>query len=198
MSLIYTTCGHLRTYTGRQKHRIPFVRKMLNLSDKGAKTELVIAKKLLLNPQNNVVNVLKVSEHTKAPYIDYQRLDTVKNFNTKFKYIQRDVRNGLKNLHKLNIIYIDLKDDNIAYDTKAKQWKIIDFDMSGICSASKLKWRRKPLMYWKYNSVEKFCKTNPRKHYTKKFYSEVHRLCKKSSLVRMDEIIYYVMFGEKL
>jgi serine/threonine protein kinase len=145
-----------------------------------------------------VVKVLKISEHTKVPYIDYQRLDTFKKFKPKFKYIRSDIRNGLKNLHKLNIIYIDLKEDNIGYDVLEKQWKIFDFDMSGICSSSKLRWVRKPLMYWKYNSVEIFCKSNPSSHYSKKFYFEVRKLCKKKSLVRMDEIIYYIVFNDKL
>ena len=149
MSLVYTLDDRLLPYKGRQKHSIPFVRKMINVVDVdsddggviGGLNELAIAKLLMRNPQKNVVRVLKISTKTKIPYIDYQKLDT--NYKYK-KYMKKDIKNGLINLHRLNIIYLDIRDDNFGYDPISKEWRIFDFDVSGICKKSKLKWNIEP------------------------------------------------------
>ena len=216
-SLVYTLDGRLIPYKGRQKHSIPFVRKMINVAWSGGVVELAIAKLLMRNPQKNVVKVLKISTKTKIPYIDYQKLDTYKDLNKKLKTdlnkklksVRRDIKTGLSNLHKLNIIYIDLKSDhsNIGYDSVSKEWRIFDFDASGICDKTRLKWKRNPLPWAAYYYVIDNCKKNAlitapwgenSKKFSKKKTSIIKKLCKKKSLTKFDEIIYFAVFGDIL
>ena len=224
-SLVYTLDDRLLPYKGRQKHSIPFVRKMINVVDVdsddggviGGLNELAIAKLLMRNPQKNVVRVLKISTKTKIPYIDYQKLDTYKDLNKKFKKdlnkklksVRRDIKTGLSNLHKLNIIYIDLKSDhsNIGYDSVSKEWRIFDFDASGICDKTRLKWKRNPLPWAAYYYVIDNCKKNAlitapwgenSKKFSKKKTSIIKKICKKKSLTKFDEIIYFAVFGDIL
>jgi serine/threonine protein kinase len=223
-SLVYTLDDRLIPYKGRQKHSIPFVRKMINVVDVdsddggviGGLNELAIAKLLMRNPQKNVVRVLKISTKTKIPYIDYQKLDIYKDLNKKLKKdlnkklksVRRDIKTGLSNLHKLNIIYIDLKSDhsNIGYDSVSKEWRIFDFDASGICDKTRLKWKRKPLPWAAYNYVIDNCKKNAlitapwgkNSKFSKKKTSIIKKICKKKSLTKFDEIIYFAVFGDIL
>ncbi len=224
MSLVYTLDDRLLPYKGRQKHSIPFVRKMINVVDVdsddggviGGLNELAIAKLLMRNPQKNVVRVLKISTKTKIPYIDYQKLDTYKDLNKKFKKdlnkklksVRRDIKTGLSNLHKLNIIYIDLKSDhsNIGYDSVSKEWRIFDFDASGICDKTRLKWKRNPVPWAAYYYIIDNCKKNAlitapwgeNSKFSKKKTSIIKKICKKKSLTKFDEIIYFAVFGDIL
>ena len=198
-SLVYTLDGRLLPYKGRQKHSMPFVRKMTNLANSGGVVELAIAKLLMRNPQKNVVKVLKISTKTKIPYIDYQKLDTDYKYK---KNMKKDIKNGLINLHRLNIIYLDIKDDNFGYDPISKEWRIFDFDASGICKKSKLKWIiEPPASVAAYKYYFKSCSEDVKVSLwddlklKKNIIRKIKKLCKKKSLTKIDEIIYLAVFG---
>ena len=203
-SLVYTLQGRLKPYKGRQKHSIPFVRKMINIKGRSGVAELEIAKILMKNPQKNVVRVLKISTKTKQPYIDYQKLDTDKDLNIKSKYVRRDIKSGLSNLHNLNIIYVDLKDDNIGYDSVSKEWRIFDFDGSGICNKSKSKWIIEPFIGAAARYYFKSCNESVTLSLwkdiklKKNIIRKIKELCKKKSITKVDEIIYLAEFGDIL
>ena len=200
-SLVYTLDGRLIPYKGRQKHSIPFVRKMINVAWSGGVVELAIAKLLMRNPQKNVVKVLKISTKTKKPYIDYQKLDT--NYKYK-KNMKKDIKNGLINLHRLNIIYLDIRDDNFGYDPISKEWRIFDFDVSGICKKSKLKWNIEPSVGAAAKYYFKSCSEGVKVSLwddiklKKNIIRKIKELCKKKSLTKIYEIIYLTEFGDIL
>ena len=114
-SEIITLKGHLVKYKGTDKYCYPFIRKMLDITQKWCRNELTIAKKIMKNPCNNVVNVLQVYEGDK-PFIDYQKVDTglelASSPKKRKEILERyndDIKQGLINLHKLNIVYLFVK-----------------------------------------------------------------------------------------
>ena len=48
---------------------------------------------------------------------------------------------------------ISLKDDNIGFDSKTNQWKIFDFDCSGVCKSSKTGWFLYPPEYYRMKEI---------------------------------------------
>lgn len=118
-------------------------RKVLKKNDESAMTEFQIAKRLLNNPQKNVVQIYDVVEHDKLCWIDMECLDDC--YNPLSAYMN-DLKCGLEQLHSLGVVYIDIKSDNIGYSTKDGVFKIFDFDCSGIVSLdTPTKWEREPL-----------------------------------------------------
>jgi len=206
-SEIITLKGKLIKYKGINNYEYPFIRKMLDLSQKSSKNELAVAKKIVKNPCDNVVNVLDINESNK-PYIDYQKVDTTldsvnssKKRNQILEKYNKDIKQGLLNLHKINIVYLDLKYDNTGYDHFSNQWKIFDFDASGICSKDKLKWVIKPLEYMVYKFVIN-CENDKfnifKKQPTNKQKEILGKICKKKNLLKFDEAIFLVTFNQKL
>jgi len=191
-SLIYMLSGELIGFD-ENKYEMPnyvkpFVRKMLSV-DVGSRIELHIAKLLMENPQKNIVDVYKVNISDAEIYIDYEKLDTDKEWDNQ---ISKDIANGLNNLHNLNIIYIDLKSDNLGYDKINNEWKIFDFNVSGICSEDKKTWRIEPPHYYNYNLINTYikenCNTCP---FDKKIILD---LWKNQNKTKYDHIIFYTMF----
>ena len=194
MPLIYTIDGDLEELNITSPYNTDFIRKMLNMSDffkQGALNELEIARKLMDHPLPNVVNVYHISHD--PPYIDYELLDTDL-LDTeeiiKSDQLISDIRKGLTQLHSLDIIYIDLKLDNFGYDKINNRFKIYDFDVSGITDKNKTKWIFKPVHYYNYKNVLKFCKEDENIF--------IKSLCKKKELTKFDEILFYKLFNEKL
>ena len=202
-SKIISLEGKIVKYKGDDTYCFPFIRKMLDLTKKASRNELAIAKKIMKNPLSNVVNVLKINEGIN-PFIDYQRLitgDSIKLKKEVFEKYNDDVREGLKNLHGINIVYLDLKWDNVGFDIQSNQWKIFDFDASGICSKNKLKWILKPPDFVVYNFVldcEKELFKNPLIKITKKEKESLVKICKKKSLLKFDEAIFFLTFKTHL
>ena len=61
--------------------------------------------------------------------------------NDKFNKLIYEIAGNLESLHELNIIYVDLKQDNMGYSSIDNRWKLIDFDCSGICNSKKTEWQ---------------------------------------------------------
>ena len=85
--------------------------------------------------------------------------------------------------------------------------RIFDFDASGICDKTRLKWKRNPLPWAAYYYVIDNCKKNAlitapwgenSKKFSKKKTSIIKKICKKKSLTKFDEIIYFAVFGDIL
>ena len=191
-SEIYSLEGKLDVFKGKNPYKVPFVRKMIDKKDPGGKIELFIAKQLQKKPQENIVDVLKVSDNSTKPdeiYIDYQKLDVSKSFRKSKKELD-DIRNGLRNLHELDVIYIDLKEDNLGYDKISKEWRVFDFDTSGVSTPDKLEWKMKPELLWAHRKITDAC--------DKKENLDISKMCKKKTLIRLDEIIFNLEFGENL
>ena len=123
MKYIYTLDGEIQK---EEKEENMFV-KMTTSSH----LEKTIARILKDNPMPNIVNIYNITDN----YIEMELLDTdieshIKNNNT--KSLISDITSALEQLHSMNIIYIDLKIDNIGYSEKDACWKLFDFDSSGI------------------------------------------------------------------
>ena len=206
-SVIITLKGNLVKYKGTDKYCYPFIRKMLDITQKWSRNELTIAKKIMKNPCNNVINVLQVYEGDK-PFIDYQKVDTLPGLELasspkkRKEILERyndDIKQGLINLHKLNIVYLDLKWDNTGYDHFTNQWRIFDFDASGICSKDKLKWVVKPPDFAVYQFVIDCAKNVFKdKQITKKQKEILVKICQKKTLLKFDEAIFFETFKKTL
>ena len=136
-STIYTLHNGFE-YTDNLYHGFPYFQKNLDINNKFHQTELIIAQKLILSPQDNLVRVYDI-EYSDPIHIKYELLDIHRNFPNS-QELMKQLGNGLKNLHQMNCIYIDLKDDNIGYSFEDSSWKIFDFDCSGICTGDFRNW----------------------------------------------------------
>lgn len=141
--LIYTKNGDLvyKCNFCCSKPKI-FVKEFCYESEQKAMTEKEITLRLLKNPQKNIVKIYDVTNnHINMEYLQTNYRITENNLE---KYLD-DIYSGIKQLHNLNIIYIDLKFDNIGYSEQDKCFKIFDFDHSGIVDNQNNKiWLYKP------------------------------------------------------
>lgn len=108
-------------------------------------TEKAIASILLRNRHDPHV-LLRVFSVTDR-YYDAERLDLCHpNESSK----ARHVRECLNALHDINIIYIDIKEDNVGFSHVDQRWKLFDFDCSGISSPGHMSWINAPPLYHAY------------------------------------------------
>jgi serine/threonine protein kinase len=96
-----------------------------------------ICYQMLQHPHKNIISIYNVKGNT----VDMEMLKVCESVSPQ---ILSDVILGLEHLHKYNIVYVDLKIDNVGYSEKDKCYKIFDFDMSGIVENEK-QWRYKPV-----------------------------------------------------
>lgn len=148
------------TYYGK-----PFFRKLYPQKRKGNDTrhiEKQIVEILMNNPHPNIVTFYDVNDR----YLDMEELDSphsnpefYDNFKDETLIIRKAMIDVKDFLQKLGIMYIDWKYDNIAKG-KDGNYKLFDFDASGIVDLHTNRWKVKPPNYWSFNSAKKkHCKT---------------------------------------
>lgn len=123
--------------------KVPIFRKLFY---HGSAHESTIVKLIKNNLNNKLVRVFNVNKN----YYDTELLDI--DYKDKSKLIM-DIKESLQLLHKLNIIYIDLKQDNIGYSHIDKRWKIFDFDCSGIANHNFQSWNKEPPFLYAYKTA---------------------------------------------
>ena len=125
--------------------KVPFFRKTFY---EGSFHEREIVSLIYQNQIQGLVRILEINND----FYDAELLDVY--YNDKSTLVS-DIQKCLDELHKLHIIYIDLKDDNIGYSHIDKRWKIFDFDSSGIANRSYTKWVKEPPFYYAYKTAYK-------------------------------------------
>lgn len=116
-------------------------RKVLDINIEHHMTELQIAKILHANPLPNVVKVYSVGEQ----HYDMELLDDTYQ---PFIMYKDDLVQGLDQLHAHNIVYLDIKSDNIGFSHEDKVYKLFDFDCSGVVQANDpRKWLYRPSLH---------------------------------------------------
>ena len=123
--------GHI-TFIDNHNTSTPFFRKYY-LND----NEKQIVKLLFNQNKSNILRIFRIEED----YYDAELLDL---FYNDITHLNDHIKSNLDSFHDLNIIYIDLKDDNIGYSHSDKCWKLFDFDCSGICASDKHTWTHSP------------------------------------------------------
>jgi serine/threonine protein kinase len=144
------------TYDGK-----PFFRKLYPKKRKGNDTrhiEKQIVEILMNNPHPNIVTFYDVNYR----YLDMEELDSphsntefYDNFKDETQIIIKVMIDVKDFLQKLGIMYIDWKFDNIAKG-KDGNYKLFDFDASGIVDLHTNKWKVKPPPnYWSFMTAKK-------------------------------------------
>ena len=111
---------------------------------------------LMRNPHPNIVTFYDVNNE----YLDMEELNTKINDNdTEIISVMREVKEFLQNL---GIMYIDWKFDNIG-KSKDGNYKLFDFDASGIINLDTNEWIVTPPNFWSFkNAIKNNC-TTPKK-----------------------------------
>ena len=119
-----------------------FFRKMTNII-----AEKKICELLMKNPHKNIVKIYDVGKD----YVDMELLDVDIRIEdmSKIKNIMMEVKTYLQSL---GIIYIDWKLDNIGISEDG-QFKLFDFNASGLIDIETKKWTIKPIEWWSYNKA---------------------------------------------
>ena len=119
-----------------------FFRKMTR-----SKREKDICELLMKNPHKNIVKIYDVGKD----YVDMELLDDDIRIEdmSKIKNIMMEVKTYLQSL---GIIYIDWKLDNIGISEDG-QFKLFDFNASGLIDIETKKWIIEPPRYWSYNKA---------------------------------------------
>lgn len=200
-SKIYTIEGNFK-YIEDLYHGSQYFQKNIDIHNNQHKIELKIAQKLIISPQKNIVRVYDI-KYSEPIHIKYELLDMDIDLPPSNELIKQ-LSTGIKNLHLMNCIYIDLKDDNIGFSPQDDCWKIFDFDCSGICTDDLKKWIIKPpelFMFKKIISIDKNIKeyilNNPIS-LSKKDIENLHRIELCQNLTKYDDIACFISFGNFL
>jgi serine/threonine protein kinase len=105
----------------------PFFRKYFVPGCHTSAIEKHIVQLIQRNPHQDLIRIFSVT----SAYYDAELLDTEKRLK---REVISDVQTNLEQLHRLGIIYVDLKDDNMGYSYLDDRWKLFDFDCSGTIS----------------------------------------------------------------
>lgn len=122
--MIYHLNGQIE-YTTKKKNNKYFFRKYIDTTVEMDNNEMIISSILFFNPHPNIVKIYEVTNN----YIDMELLNDITNYS---KDCLEDIKCAIKYLHKLNIVYIDLKLANIGYSINTKYYKLFDFNCSGV------------------------------------------------------------------
>jgi len=143
---IYTSKGEFITNPEILHEGKEFFRKMTN-----NQSELELCKLLMINPHKNIIKIYNVG----ADYIDMELVDT----NSVMELddtsdVTRAMQEVKDFLQGLGIMYIDWKLDNIGKGEDG-QYKLFDFDVSGLINKETNEWILEPPKYWSYNEATK-------------------------------------------
>lgn len=116
---------------------------------KMATVERNIATMIKQNPHPNIVKIYEVTDQ----YVKMELLDSsvVPKIDARLRETMLDVK---KFLQGLGIMYIDWKPDNIGL-SKSGQYKLFDFDASGIVDVKTGEWIHSPVKFYSYNLAVK-------------------------------------------
>jgi serine/threonine protein kinase len=149
---IYTSEGEFITNPEILHEGKEFFRKMTN-----NQSELKLCKLLMMNPHKNIVKIYDVG----ADYIDMELVDTDSVMKLEdISDVTRAMQEVKDFLQSLGIMYIDWKLDNIGKGEDG-QYKLFDFDVSGLINKETNEWILEPPKYWSYNEAVKNNKKTP-------------------------------------
>lgn len=101
------------------------------------------------NPHPNIVKIYRITEK-------YMDIEIVKPITEEWTYdeaaLLKAMTNAKDHLQKLGIMYIDWKPDNAGLGNDG-QYKLYDFDVSGITKNAGKKWNLAPSEYWSYRQA---------------------------------------------
>ena len=113
-------------------------------------TEHAICEILKKNPHPNIVKIYRITDS----YIDIELLTPMvseKDYDK--KTLISAALLAKKHLQSLGIMYIDWKPDNIGLSADGN-YKLFDFNLSGITTSNRGKWRQHPALYsWSYRQA---------------------------------------------
>ena len=122
--------------------------------------ESTIVKILMDHPHINIVNYYEISDD----YITMEQVSSAKSDPSFFEEgplsyeeiieIQQIMRKVKDFLQSLGIMYIDWKYDNLGKSLDGN-YKLFDFDASGLIDLQSKEWILKPQHYWSYNEALK-------------------------------------------
>jgi serine/threonine protein kinase len=115
----------------------------------GSTIEHMIYGILIKNPHPNIVKVYQINDS----YVDIEELKPFlsrKNYDR--KAIVEAASAAKSHLQSLGIMYIDWKPDNMGIGVDGN-YKLFDFDASGMVSRNSKKWSREPMPYWSYEQA---------------------------------------------
>lgn len=138
MSLFLNQFGILKPLNKLTKNGTPFFRKLITKELTNHNNELIICKKIKSTASPILLKIYDVREDECEEldivgYVDEEILETKfcnRSFFEKDGYV--DLVENLNELHKLGIVYLDFKKDNIGYSKLDGRFKFFDFDFSGI------------------------------------------------------------------
>jgi serine/threonine protein kinase len=111
--------------------------------------EHAICSILQAHPHPNIVKIYRITDS----YVDIEEV----NNNLRLGVLEKEavvkaMTEAKKHLQSLGIMYIDWKYDNLGLGADG-QYKLFDFDASGITKADKKTWASKPMPYWTYRQA---------------------------------------------
>ena len=122
--------------------------------------ETTIVKILMDHPHINIVNYYEINDD----YITMEQVSSAKSDPSFFEEgplsyeeiieIQQTMRKVKDYLQSLGIMYIDWKYDNLGKSLDGN-YKLFDFDASGLIDLNSQEWILKPQHYWSYNEALK-------------------------------------------
>lgn len=144
--------------------------------------------------------VVKILEIQYQPlHIKYELLDVSEEYDLKKHTVLEDMKQALLELHQLDIIYIDLKPDNIGWNSRTQRWTLFDFNCSGIQMKDGLRWFRFPPEYYQFrqitnvrNNIKQYLENSNLPETKKKELLEVSQSKK---LVSIDRFGYLICFN---
>ena len=139
--ITFTLDGKLKTTSGISHDGKDVFRKMSNDA-----SELKLCKIIKDNPHPNIITIYDIgTDKDGAGYIDMELLKTVINKKDEVE-IKKAMTKVKPYLHKLGIMYIDWKFDNIGKSDDG-QFKLFDFNASGLWNLQSQTWIVKPPPY---------------------------------------------------